>query len=735
MSLFDELKRRNVFRVALAYLVVGWLLTEVLTTLLPTLGAPDWASRAVILIFAFGFLPAIVISWFYELTAEGIKRDEEVRQNESTASGPGNALQLVTIAGAVILVLFLGLFSAQQGVDDGVPTDAVVIDASVAVLPFVNMSSDQVNEYFSDGLTHTLLHMLAQHPELNVAARTSSFAFKNQDMTIVEIAKMLGVAHVLEGSVQRAGDRVRVTAQLIRADDGFHVWSETYDLTFDDIFGIQDQIAERVANALTVSLLGESADIQLAGLTTKSSDAYDLYLMALNERVTFSYGGLQAAEDLLKGALTIDPDFLEAKTELAGVYLHQVETGLLDPASARMEIAAIADQVLASRPDNVDAYAIKLYVEAAYRDEQPSPEEMFEVVEQLEEIVAQEPSKYQPRILLTRMLQGLQRNDRAIEVLQEAVDLDPFNPRILYELGSLYVAERQFEEARTAIEKSLQIEPEQPNAFAILARISLQNGDGLEYLRQFLQAIKTDAKDHELPGLVAIFLYNLDLVAEGDDFRDRVLAIAPTSEMAYQIELSRAIAMNDRGAGVAAARRAIEDDVANRNSAYGSAVRYLLRDGNRRGETVEALDYLEKTAPGIFDLESDSLQAKFRTAQLAAFEAWYVTLPRDELDSRLLLFENFAAAYGFDPQENPEVMFTVATLRGDSEGAIKLLLDEFADETPLLYPGWAETLQQPQYADVVADPRVQVVIRSWKDEETRVREQVRAFLADLQATT
>jgi hypothetical protein len=333
------------------------------------------------------------------------------------------------------------------------------------------------------------------------------------------------------------------------------------------------------------------------------------------------------------------------------------------------------------------------------------------------------------------MLQGLQRNDRAVEILQEALALDPFNPRILYELGSIYAMESQFEEARTAIEKSLQIEPEQPNAFAILARISLQNGDGLEYLRQFLQAIKTDAKDHELPGFVAIFLYNLDLVSEGDDFRDRVLAIAPTSEMAYQIELSRAIATNDREAGVAAARRAIEDDVANRNSAYGSAVQYLLRDANRRGDAAEALDYLEETAPGIFELETDSPQTKFRSAQFAAFEAWYVTLSRDELDSRLLLFENLAAAYGFDPQENPEVMFTVATLRGDSEGAIKLLLDEFADETPLLYPGWGETLQQPQYADVVADPRVQVVIRNWKEEEARVRDQVRAFLADLQAIT
>jgi TolB-like protein/Tfp pilus assembly protein PilF len=735
MPLFDELKRRNVFRVALAYLVVGWLLTEVLTTILPTLGAPDWTPRAVILIFAFGFIPAIVLSWFYELTPEGIKRDHEVRQDGSGLTRAGNTLQWVTIAGAVILVVFLGFFGAQQGDDAASPTGAAVSEASVAVLPFVNLSSDPDNEYFSDGLTETLLHMLTQHPELKVAARTSSFAFKNQDRTIVEIARLLGVAHVLEGSVQRVGDRVRVTAQLIRADDGFHVWSETYDLTFDDIFGIQDQIAEKVGSALTASLLGESANVRLAGVATESADAYDLYLMALNERVTFSYGGLRAAEDLLKGALTIDPDFLEAKTELASVYLHQVETGLLDRASARTEITAIADQVLAERPDNVDAYAIKIYVDKAYVGEQPSPEETFELIEQLEEIVAQNPSNYQPRLLLTRMLQSVQRNDRAVEVLQEALSLDPFNPRILYELGSLYAAQRDWENARAAVEKSLQIEPEQPNAYATLAIISLQNGDGLEYLRKFLQAIKADPKDHELPGRVAVFLYNLDLVDEGDDFRDRVLAIAPTSEMAYQVNLARAIATGDREAGVASARRAIEDDVPNRNFAFGGAVQYLLRDAIRRDETAEVLDYLEEAAPGIFDIEADSPQAKFRAAQFVSLEAWFVTLSRDELDSRLVAFNDLAVAYGFDAQENPQVMFVMATLRGDSEGAIKLLLDEFADDTPLRYPGWQELLQQPQYADVVADPRVQVVMQSWEEEEARVRDQVRAFLADLQATT
>ena len=196
------------------------------------------------------------------------------------------------------------------------------------MLPFVNMSGNSENEYFSDGLTETLLHMLAQVPELRVAARTSSFAFKGQDKDIREIALALRVAHVLEGSVQRAGDRVRITAQLIRANDGFHVWSENYDRTLDDIFGIQDEIATKVGNSLSDSLLG-ARDKDIEGVATKDVSAYDLYLQALAELAKGSYGSLQAAEGLLKDALSKDPEFLDAKTELARNYLDQMLTGLV----------------------------------------------------------------------------------------------------------------------------------------------------------------------------------------------------------------------------------------------------------------------------------------------------------------------------------------------------------------------------------------------------------------------
>jgi TolB-like protein/Tfp pilus assembly protein PilF len=735
MALFDELKRRSVFRVALGYLVVGWLLTEVLTTILPTLGAPGWAARAVILIFAFGFVPAIVLSWFYELTPEGIKRDDEVREDSSAAAKTENPLQWVTIAGATILVLILGFLGAQQDVDDPAPTTVAVNQASVAVLPFVNMSSDQNNQYFSDGLTETLLHMLAQHPELKVAARTSSFAVRDQGRTIIEIARLLGVAHVLEGSVQRDGDRVRVTAQLIRADDGFHVWSETYDLTFDDIFGIQDQIAAKVGSALTTSLLGRSADVQLAGVATDSSDAYDLYLMAINERSTFSYGGLRAAEDLLKGALTIDPGFVEAKTELASVYIHEVETGLRDQVAARTEVIAITSQVLAVKPDDIDALAMRAYVEVAYLIEQAEPEVLFGLVDQLEDIIKNNPHNYQPRLLLTRILMGLRLFERAIEVQQKALVLDPFNPRILYELGALYAAHGEANEARDTLQQSLQIQPNQPNAYVTLGVLALQTGDGVDFVQQILQAIQADPKDHEIPGMVAAFLYNLKLIEEGDDFRDRVLAIAPTSEVAYQTALTRAINTGDTEAGLAIARKAIEDDIDNRRFAYGSAVQYLLRHAARNGTVDQELAYLEERVPGIFDVSATSPPEKYRAAQFVAFDAWYTTLPTTELLGRLAQFREVATSYGFDPKDNPGIEFAVLALQGNVEGAIDIGLKEFASKSPLHYPGWRDTLAQAQYVEIARDPRMRKLMSSWSDEEARVREEVRTYLADVQAST
>lgn len=734
MALVAELKRRNVFQVAAAYLVVGWLLTEVLTTILPTLGAPEWMSRAVILVFALGFIPAVVLSWVYELTPDGIKRDHEVQGASSVTQSRGFSYSVIGIV--IALVIVIAVLGAQNPLQDDTSNSEFISDASVAVLPFVNMSNDPDNEYFSDGLTETLLHMLAQVPELQVAARTSSFAFKDQNVNVGEIAAALNVAHVLEGSVQKSGNRVRVTAQLIRASDGFHVWSSSYDRTIEDIFAIQDEIAGKVGSALSVSLLGqEVTETIVAGISTDNTDAYDLYLQALKERATFSFGGLQAAENLLKGALTIDSQFLDAKIELADNYRHQVETGLLTADDGYRQIKALADQVLEVEPDNPSARAIRLYSDIATLDVSANPAIVFDTIAELQQLLEKNAAEYRIRVLLTRLLAGTQQHEEALRLQQEALKADPYNARIHYELGSVYSYMQQWDAARDALRRSLDIEPRQPNAYVQLALIGMKTGDGLEFVQQLLNAMEVDPKDHELPGYIALFLYRIDLVEEGDDFRERVMAIAPTSEVAYQINLHRAIAVGDREASLESARRAIADDIDDRQSSYGGAVQFLLRDAAQHGTVEETSAWLEQQAPGILQVDAELTDVKYRNAQYAALDAWYVSLPRDELLARIEKMLANVRELGGDPLKAPEARMQVAALKDNTEEAIEVALNEVFTKPVESNLDWKATFAQAQFKDVVADSRIQLAFKAWENELATLRSQVSRFLADLSSAT
>ena len=272
MSLISELKRRNVIRVALLYLVAAWVILQVSQLLFDVLKLPDWTSRLVLGLLMLGFPLSLIFSWVYELTPEGLKREHEIDRNQSVTTTTARKLDMVVGA---LLVVAIGMLafdryvgprthSRQVTVESRTATPAAAVapprartgPASIAVLPFVNMSDDKANDYFSDGLSEELLNVLAKVQGLRVIARTSSFAFKGKDATIADVAKTLGVDHVLEGSVRKSGDRVRITAQLIRAADSSHLWSETYDRTLQDVFAIQDEISGEVVDALKVRLLG-----------------------------------------------------------------------------------------------------------------------------------------------------------------------------------------------------------------------------------------------------------------------------------------------------------------------------------------------------------------------------------------------------------------------------------------------------------------------------------------------
>lgn len=379
MSLFEELKRRNVFRVGIAYAVVAWLMLQVADVMIDNIGAPDWLFGSILLVLAIGFPVVLVFAWAFELTPEGIKRESDVDRRHSITPRTGRKLDRAII---IVLALALAWFawdkfspgSAPQSVGEPALADAsqsekdskddpendvdsqsqASRDQSIAVLPFVNLSANQDNEYFSDGLSEELLNLLARVDGLKVAARTSSFKFKDSDADIGEIGARLNVGTVLEGSVRRAGDQVRITAQLIKVNDGFNLWSQTYDRELDNIFAVQDEIANAIVDALRLPLLGEDQQT-VAAVQSASFEAYDLYLLGKHHARAITGEGFEKAIDYLSRAVELDPAFVPGWSELASAYLLAADFGGRDMNESLPLAQAAIDRALALDPRSADA--------------------------------------------------------------------------------------------------------------------------------------------------------------------------------------------------------------------------------------------------------------------------------------------------------------------------------------------------------------------------------------------
>jgi TolB-like protein len=337
-----------VFKVAAAYLVVAWLLIQVAATVAPQLDLPAWAPKLITLLVALGFPVALLLAWAFEMTPEGVKVD---------ASGAGSK-RMFAIA-AVLAALVLGWFLRPTG--DG-PGDGTMADArSIAVLPFVNMSGDAENEYFSDGISEEILNSLAQMEGVKVAARTSSFSFKGNTKEIPDIARELEVRMVLEGSVRKQGERVRITAQLIDASKGFHVWSQTYDRELKDIFAIQDEIAHAIADELQVKLTADHA----AAADTKDLVAYDEYLKGMQRWQAREEANLREAERLFRSALERDPEFAKAWAGIAMNWLVLPEWTKDDLAPSWAKARDAAEHASALDPSLPEPYAVLGYIALA----------------------------------------------------------------------------------------------------------------------------------------------------------------------------------------------------------------------------------------------------------------------------------------------------------------------------------------------------------------------------------
>jgi TolB-like protein len=367
MSLISELKRRNVFRVGLAYLAVAWLLLQFLDVVMPMLTLPDWVGRFFLLVIAVGFPFAIIIAWAFELTPEGIRREADVVPAESMAPVTGRRLDFIIIAvlGAAVAFFVVDKFFLGDAEVEPVATaeqsSPVTKDKSIAVLPFVNMSSDPEQEFFSDGITEEILNTLAAIEGLKVSGRTSSFSFKGKNEDLIVIAEKLGVANVLEGSVRKSGNKLRITAQLIKADDGFHLWSNTYDRELTDIFDIQEEIASEIANQLRLEL-GLNVARFVDERRTDNADAFMWFVRGGQYELQANLENNISAVRAYRKALDYDPDYVSALVAYTSACLTVRSWGVEMSALCDISPADAAERAIRLAPESVEAQVARATV-------------------------------------------------------------------------------------------------------------------------------------------------------------------------------------------------------------------------------------------------------------------------------------------------------------------------------------------------------------------------------------
>jgi len=462
MSIVRELRRRNVFKVVVAYIITAWLVMQIADVILNNVEAPGWVFHVILLLLGIGFPFAIIFAWAYELTPEGLKKEKDVDRSESTTHITGRKLDFIIIG---VLAVALVLFAVERFVllpDRAPATDALQeviatkVQQSIAVLPFVNMSPDPDQEYFSDGLSEEILNLLAKIPKLKVIGRTSSFAFKGKNEDLRIIGQALDVKTLLEGSVRKSGDQVRITAQLIDVSDGSHIWSETYTRTMTDIFTVQDDVAA-VAAAIIDALQIHIGTNPTRGRPTENTEAYLLFLKA---RASFNAN----TEALLLKAVEFDPQFAEAYELLSHCYwILWCVAG--DKAAEGLKLAhEAAAKALAIDPDLV-------FAQAMYESTNPDTFTYLGETEAFERAVRQQPGNSAVlEVLIWGLLQtGYLRE--ALGIAERYVDLDPLSPAANWRLYRALYAVGRTSEAVAVLEVIDQLNP--GNANRVLGEVNL----------------------------------------------------------------------------------------------------------------------------------------------------------------------------------------------------------------------------------------------------------------------
>jgi len=476
-NFFVELKRRNVYKVAIAYAVVAWLLMQIATQVFPFLEIPNWAIRLVIMLIVIGFPIALVIAWAFELTPEGLKRTEFADELPKKSSRNRAWIFVVIIAGAMSVGLFfLGRYTAsKQSEPSNAGTQSVraISEKSIAVLPFENRSEDKANAYFADGIQDEILTRLSKIADLKVISRTSTQHYKSAPENLPEIARQLGVAHILEGRVQKSGDAVRVNVQLIKAANDSHIWADTFDRKLTDIFSVESEVAKAIADQLRAHLTGQEEQV-IAAKPTDNTEAYDAYLrgLAYSLKTLSTPANALGAQKYLREAVRLDPKFALAWALLSVVEARgYLQTTLQPTVALREEARQAAETALALQPNLGEAllakgsyhyFCLKDYDTAVRYFEQARP-------------LLPNSSRIPESLAYVARRRG--QWDQSESYFNEAERLDPRNVTLLTQRAISYNQRRRFPEALRKFDQVLDITPDDLDTFVEKAAIAQAEGD------------------------------------------------------------------------------------------------------------------------------------------------------------------------------------------------------------------------------------------------------------------
>jgi TolB-like protein/Flp pilus assembly protein TadD len=661
-NFFAELKRRNVYKAAIAYAVVAWLLLQAASILFPTFEAPPWVMKVFVAVIVLGFPVALVFAWAFELTPEGLKRTEDVDLSKSITRTTGRKLDSLII-GVLLLVIAVLIF--QRLHPHVSATSSTASEKSLAVLPFENLSRDPENEFFTNGVQDEILSHLSKVADLRVISRTSVMQYKaGAQRNLREIAQQLGVAHVVEGSVQRAANKVRVIAQLIDARNDVHQWAQTYDRDLADVFAIQSEIAKAIADQLQARLSPAEKNAIEQRPTTDVA-AFELYSRAKDLILNTGFSAvaaqnLRSGVDLLNQALARDPSFFAAQCQLA--FAHDSLYTLLDHTTERRALAGAAvDAAFRLRPDAGDAHLARAqHLYSGYRD-------YGSALTELE--VARHTLPNDPRIfqLTAAIMRRHGKHDEALLNYQRAMDLDPRNFYGLQQLALSYRILRRYAEEVATEDRALSIKPDDPETKATRALVSLESKADTRPLHQVIDEIRS--KNPEALKNVADVWF-LCALAERDaaaaEMALTALGDATFADNSTQFGagfgrglLGRMMKNESKARSAFAALRAEQQKIVEAQPDYGPAVCILALIDAGLGRKEEALREIRR-AVELMPVEKDSLNGADMIQYSAVVAAWV-----GEKDLALQHLAKAAALPGFLSYGRLKLLPWWDPLRGD----------------------------------------------------------------------